>query len=74
MLRKLLLLGFCLMPAIAVAQAPQLSPQDEALQQEIIALEGAKLNWQAQAITEKRRADDLQKQIDALKKAATPAK
>lgn len=74
MLRIIAVSCLCLMPAIALAQAPQLSPQDETLQQEIISLEGAKLNWQAQAITEKRRADDLQKQLDALKKPANPPK
>jgi len=62
------------MPAIALAQAPPLSPQDEALQQEIISLESAKLNLQAPATTEKRRADDLQKQLDAMKKPANQPK
>lgn len=60
-------------PVAGMAQT--LSPSDEAMQQRIIACTGDALNWQTQAIIEKRRADDLQKQIDAMKKPAEiPAK
>lgn len=64
-----------LIPAIALAQAPvQPAPAEQVLQAEITQLEIAKLNFQMQAATEKARADDLQKQLDAMKKAETPAK
>lgn len=64
----------CSLPVVAMAQAQQQSPEIEALQQKVLQLTGESLNWQAQAIAEKRHADELQKQLDAAKKAATPAK
>lgn len=71
---RLLLLPILLcIPVVAMSQVPQISPQDEALQQRIIGLTSDALSWQTQAIAEKRRADDLQKQLDALKKPE-PAK
>jgi hypothetical protein len=64
---RLVVAGFLfVLPSVALAQG--ISPQMEAMQQEIGMLETAKLNWQAQAIAEKRRADDLQKQLDAARK------
>lgn len=53
---------------LAIAQGQQLTPESEAMQQRIISCTGDALQWQTQAIAEKRRADDLQKQLDALKK------
>lgn len=60
----------CSLPVVALAQAPQQPPEIEALQQKVIQLTGESLNWQSQAIAEKRHADELQKQLDELKKPA----
>lgn len=73
-LRWLLGILLILKVAAAHAQMPQPSPSEAVLQNEIAQLELAKLNFQMQAVTERHRADDLQKQIDELKKRSEPHK
>jgi hypothetical protein len=69
---KRLALVLIAFPIVAVAQVPQPTPSDEAMQQRIIQLTGESLNWQIRALTAERQVSDLQKQLDAAK--APPSK
>lgn len=73
---KRLALLLVLVPSIAYAQAPKPSPAERALQQEVIQLTGEKLNAVAAVIAsqdeieaDKAQIADLQKKLDAAKKA-----
>lgn len=64
-----------IIPVASVAQVSQGTPEQQVTSQRIIALTGDAVQWQIKATELQREVDDLQKQLDALKKpSATPVK